>query len=148
LGAPFALKRQRRLSCTVWARLGGRVGRLDRAAGLLEDRHQPVAEALDDLAAARADLRLDGRADLAQERHRLGVADVERPGGEVREVGEHDRQLAVAAAAALRLERPCHTCSALIPASRSAPGCSAVRAERRRPSTAGAWSPVSESGSP
>ena len=71
--------------------------------GVLEDRHQPVAEALDDLAAARADLRLDRGADLAQQRHGLGVAGVERPGREVREVGEDDRQLAVAAAAALGL---------------------------------------------
>ena len=36
------------------------------APGVLEDRHHPVAEALDDLAAARADLRLDDGADLAR----------------------------------------------------------------------------------
>ena len=124
------------------------MGGLDRLPGVLEHGHQAVAEALDDLAAARADLGLDRGADLAQQRDGLDVAGVERPGREVGEVGEDDRELAVAAAAALRLGQPCQTCSALIPTSRSAPGCSAVSWDRRRPSTAGAWSPVSDSGSP
>ena len=122
----MALKRQRRLSCTrsastrsctasetstspgpaasaplsAWA--DAWAASIARPASL-EHSHQAVAEALHDLAAARAYLRLDGGADLAQQGHRLGVAGVERPGGEVREVGEDDRQLAVAAAATLGL---------------------------------------------
>ena len=77
--------------------------RRDRVAGLLEDGHVAVAEPLDDDAVALRDGRLDRERDPAQQLQRALVAGLQRPRGEADEVGEEDRQLALAVAAALRL---------------------------------------------
>jgi hypothetical protein len=77
--------------------VAGREGHLHGVLGAREHRHQPVAEALDD-APAPANEGLDLGAHPAQGADRDLVADLERPVGEAREVGEQHREVLVALA--------------------------------------------------
>src|SRR4051794_35832231 len=69
----------------------------DRRAGTVEYGHQAVAQALYDPPAAIADRRLPHRPDLPKQLQRGLVTRFERPRGEVDEVREEDRKLALAA---------------------------------------------------
>ena len=77
--------------------------RLDRRLGGQERGHQTIAQALDDPALVLGDHRLDLGSDLAQEFEHGGVAGLQRPPGEPDQIGEQQRHLEVAAAAAGRL---------------------------------------------
>jgi hypothetical protein len=77
--------------------------RLDGVLGFHEGGHQAVAQPLHDPPAAIGDRRLDGLAHVAQQLEGHRVARLQRPAGEVHEVGEHDGQLGIAAPAALEL---------------------------------------------
>jgi hypothetical protein len=75
----------------------------DRLGGALEHGHHPVAEPLHDRPTLLLHRRLDRDADVAQELDRRLVAGLQRPVGEVDEVGERDCELGLAPAAPLRL---------------------------------------------
>ena len=76
---------------------------LDGAAGFGEGRHQAVAEPLGDRAAVQHDRRIDRVGDLAQQLERGLVAGLERPAGEIAQVGEQDRHVHLPPAPALGL---------------------------------------------
>ena len=114
----------------------------DRPARLLEHGHETVAHALDDAAIVRVNGGADELIDAAQQLQRERVPRLERPLREVDEIGEHDRHLAVAVAAALRLREPlpqlqgakaqlAHHARALGPHRRELPGEQIRRAGRR-----------------
>jgi len=75
----------------------------DRALCVVERGHHPVTQSLDDAASVRCDSRVLAGADAPQQIQCGVVAHFERPRRELHEVGEQDRHLALAAAAALRL---------------------------------------------
>jgi hypothetical protein len=79
---------------------------LDRAAGIPKRRHQPVAEALDDLALALGHRRLDRRRHLPQQPQRRLVARLQRPAREADQVGEQDCDVDLTATAVLGLRQP------------------------------------------
>lgn len=75
----------------------GRPGRVG------EGRHQTVAQVLGDPASVRCELVLDLTSDRPQQSHQRGVLRLERPRGEVDEIGEDDRELLVTVSATLDL---------------------------------------------
>ena len=121
---------------------------VERRRGVVEDGHHAVAQALDDLAAMLVHRLLDRASHLAQQRERRIVAGVERPGREVDEIGEDDRQLRGPATAPLRLGDVLpdlqRAQAGLAQQSRPA----AVTSASRRPNSCQARGPPVESGSP
>ena len=77
--------------------------RLHRRPRFVEDRHQAIADPLDDVAAMTADAGFLGDTDLPQQLQRRLVARGERPRREVDEIGEKNRHLAITAPAPLSL---------------------------------------------
>ena len=84
-------------------RVLGVEGGLDRCLGAQKGGHQAVAQALDDPALVLGDRRLHDGSHLAQQLEHGRIAGVQRPRREPDEVGEQQRQLAIAAATAGRL---------------------------------------------